>query len=960
MKLSSLASIVYCALFFLNACTSPSQKNKTDIPLYLPDDLEATLWAESPMFFNPTNIDIDAKGRVWVTEAVNYRNFNNDSTKFFHHPKGDRVMILEDTDKDGVADKAKVFVQDTSLVAPLGIAVIGNKVIVSCAPNLIVYTDENGDDVPDKKEILLTGFGGKDHDHSLHALFGGPDGNWYFNTGNAGPHIVTDKSGWILRAGSIYTGGTPYNKKNEGNMKSDDGRVWVGGLALGMHPDGTGLKVLGHNFRNAYELTMDSYGNMWQNDNDDEVAACRTSWLAEGGNAGYFSTDGTRTWQADQRPDEDIFTAHWHQQDPGVMPVGDRSGAGAPTGIVVNEGDALGEKYRGMLLSADAGRNVIFGYHPRQEQSGFLPGQRSNFITSLSSDNPMYVWNDSAANTHREKWFRPSDVAIGTDGAIYVADWYDPVVGGHQMKDTTGFGRIYRIAPKNKTLTAPAIDLSNISGQIDAFCNPAINVRYLAFEALKQRGETAIAPVKALLKNPNPYIQARAIWLLAQLSSKGITEAEALLKDSSDIIRTTAFRALRVAVTDIMPYAQTLQYDPSPLVRRELAVALRDIPFENSKPILVELLKQYDGNDKWYLNAVAAACADHEEELYPEIVQLISGGAAPDQWDTKMSNIAWELHPVAALSDLMMRAQNPSADTAERKKAITAIAFIKDKKAAEAMLSLSKSKLPDVAEFAAYWLAFRQGNDWYDLLNWDKVAVNTGYQRKLAAMKIKMRGMLDEHLALEARKRRAIEMARDSVGGQMLIGLAADHKLPEVLMTTVVEKIFNNPDLAVRVQAGKYFRQPGAQSSFSVKEVAALQANAADGKNIFSTYCSTCHRIGREGNDIGPELTTIGKKFDKTALLDAIINPSAAILLGYEPWLINTSDGVSYFGFIVSENKQSLTIKDVSGRQHNIATDKIVLRQKQEKSLMPEPAVAGLSMQQLADVAAYLQQGAKR
>ncbi len=176
-----------------------------DLKLYLPDDLEATIWAESPMFFNPTNMDVDAKGRIWVTEAVNYRNFNNDSSKFLHFDKGDRVMILEDTDHDGKADKSTVFVEDKDLVSPLGIAVIGNKTIVSCSPNLIIYTDENGDDKPDKKEIFLTGFGGKDHDHSLHSLVAGPDGKWYFNIGNAGPHIVEDKAGWNLRSGSIFT-----------------------------------------------------------------------------------------------------------------------------------------------------------------------------------------------------------------------------------------------------------------------------------------------------------------------------------------------------------------------------------------------------------------------------------------------------------------------------------------------------------------------------------------------------------------------------------------------------------------------------------------------------------------------------------------------------------------------------------------------------------------------------------
>ncbi|HTF28142.1 MAG TPA: PVC-type heme-binding CxxCH protein, partial [Flavitalea sp.] len=287
--------------------TAGSKTRSALTDLYLPENLEATLWAESPLFYNPTNMDVDIKGRMWITEAVNYRNYNNDSAKNLHHSAGDRVMILEDTNSDGKADVSKVFVQDKDLVSPVGIAVIGNKIIVSCSPNLIVYTDTDGDDHPDKKEIILNGFGGKDHDHSLHAVYAGPDGNWIFNTGNAGPHIVKDKKGWTLRSGSIYSGGSPYNLKNQGNLKSDDGKVWVGGLALRMKPDGTELKVMAHNFRNSYEVIPDSYGNLWQNDNDDQVVTCRTSWVMEGGNAGYFSTDGTRFWQADQRPGQDIF-----------------------------------------------------------------------------------------------------------------------------------------------------------------------------------------------------------------------------------------------------------------------------------------------------------------------------------------------------------------------------------------------------------------------------------------------------------------------------------------------------------------------------------------------------------------------------------------------------------------------------------------------------------------------------
>ena len=100
-------------------CRQGEVKNNTPL-LYLPDDLEVTLWAESPMFYNPTNMDIDSRGRVWITEAVNYRNYNNDSTKNLHHSRGDRVMILDDTDGDGKADDSKIFVQDKDLVSPLG------------------------------------------------------------------------------------------------------------------------------------------------------------------------------------------------------------------------------------------------------------------------------------------------------------------------------------------------------------------------------------------------------------------------------------------------------------------------------------------------------------------------------------------------------------------------------------------------------------------------------------------------------------------------------------------------------------------------------------------------------------------------------------------------------------------------------------------------------------------------
>ncbi len=949
-----IVAIFFIAIINFISCQTPSSKSESG--LFLPDDLEATLWAESPMLHNPTNMDIDYKGRVWVTEAVNYRNHSNDSAHFLHHPKGDRVLILEDTDHDGKADKSTVFVEDNDLISPVGIAVIGNKVIVSCSPNLIIYTDENGDDKADKKEIILTGFGGKDHDHSLHSVTAGPDGNWYFNTGNAGPHMVTDKSGWTLRSGSIYTGGSPYNDKNEGNRRSDDGKVWVGGLALRVNPDGSGLKVMGHNFRNSYEVIPDSYGNLWQNDNDDGVVTCRTTWLMEGGNAGFFSSDGTRYWQADQRPGQNIFTAQWHQDDPGVMPAGDRSGAGAPTGVAMYESDALGKNYRGMLLSADAGRNVIFGYHPSLSQSGYDLGVRQNFITSLSRDNEGYVWYDTIQNKQKDNWFRPADVSIGTDGAIFIADWYDPVVGGHQMNDSLGYGRIYRITPKNKKLVSPTLDFNSIQGQLEALKNPAVNVRNIAFEKLKHQGAAVIEPVKKLLHDENPFVRARAVWLLAQLGNEGKKEVENILTDKDEQIRATAFRSLRQGTQNMMPLASKLSTDPSAFVRREVAVALRDSSFKVKKEILLSLAAQYDGKDRWYLETLGSAMDADAESWYKEL--LISfypnQPISPLKWSKPMADFAWRLHPISAVKEIAERAVDKASSKEERMRMITALAFINDKTAANAMLNLTASSLEDVKEQSLYWLSFRQSNDWYKLLDWSKINVNTTYQRKLAKMKVKLQMLFDNRQSQQDHKSLSKEMALDSMGGQMLIGLMAENKLPASLMSVVTENIFNNPNLAVRVQAGKYVKRNGTDKIFSVNNIAKLPGDAVAGKTIFNNNCSSCHRVELIGNMIGPELTNIGKKFDKISLLDAIVNPSAAIVFGYEPWLVNTVEGESVFGFLVSENKQFIVIKDISGVQHVIAQNKISSKQKQQKSLMPEPITTGITEQNLADIAAYL------
>src|SRR5467141_1867083 len=151
------------------------------------EGLQASLFAAEPMLRNPTDMDIDERGRVWVTEGVNYRSTFQKWGVL--QPAGDRIVILEDTNGDGAADKETVFYQDPSINAALGICVLGNKVIVSDSPHVFVLTDTDGDDVADKREVLFTGISGFDHDHAVHAFVFGPDGKLYFNFGNEGKQL---------------------------------------------------------------------------------------------------------------------------------------------------------------------------------------------------------------------------------------------------------------------------------------------------------------------------------------------------------------------------------------------------------------------------------------------------------------------------------------------------------------------------------------------------------------------------------------------------------------------------------------------------------------------------------------------------------------------------------------------------------------------------------------------------
>ena len=615
------------------------------------DGLKAVLWAGTDLIHSPVAMDVDARGRVWVTEDLQHSGVKNASHA--------RIKILADSNNDGRADTVKVF-GPTFSSKPMGISVFDNVVVVSMAPNIHVYTDVNRDDVfdpnVDDEMIIAKGFHGRTHDHALHAVVPGPSGKWYVNHGNIGADL-TMADGRRIHSSSYYS----QNPASIGKL-SYDGRLYVGGFGIRMDADGGNAEVIFQNSRNTHAMAVTSFGDVLQADNDDPTHA-RAAWVMEFSNFGYACLEnGNRSWEdsakswekkvvtpeimdnayerhrkASLRRDE----GHWRQHFPGVTPPGNLWGPGAPTGDYFVEGDELGTAYRGRYLVCETVHRAVFSFRPKLNDAQ----------VELIDLDKVFFAADRKSTNRSTSGFLPTDVAANTDGSLFVSDWNSHVNG---RGGGNAEGAIYRLSRADeKRVQLPRIDFSAIAGLLAALKNPVPGVRWVAQDRLK----TTVGAVDALRgfvkKNAdNPYYRARAIFILAQLENrKGRAEVKSLLESPDEQERIVAFRALRFADREpILPYVIQLADDPSPAVRREALHALRNVKLEKMIAPLTRLIAGYDGKNRWYLEALGAVCDGRADEVYSRIVR--PSQSEPMKWNERQKNLAWRLRSKQALDDL--------------------------------------------------------------------------------------------------------------------------------------------------------------------------------------------------------------------------------------------------------------------------------------------------------------------
>lgn len=551
------------------------------------DGLKAELFAGEPLLLSPTNLDVDHLGRVWVCEVVNYRHFRN--TNNSPRETGDRILILEDSDGDGKADKTTVFYEGRDIDSAHGVCVLGNKAIVSAGSNVFLLTDEDGDSKADKKEVLFTGISGVQHDHGIHSFAFGPDGKLYFNFGNEGRQLL-DKEG------------KPVVDK-AGNVVNDKRQPYQMGMAFRCNLDGSELETIGWNFRNNWELCVDAFGTVWQSDNDDDGnRAVRINFVMEYGNYGYRDEMTGDTWKVPRTGMEaEVPDQHWHLNDPGVVPNLLQTGAGSPTGILIYEGRLLPKRYRGQLIHCDAGPNIVRGYSVKRDGAGYT----ASILPLLTGV--------------RDNWFRPSDVCVAPDGSLIVADWYDPGVGGHRMGDIQR-GRLFRVTPKDTAgYQVPPLDLESVDGAITALSSPNMATRYMAWTALESMDQSAVERALRVAyrgANKRRRVKARLLWALGKFSAKPSDAVTLGLKSKVPNLRAVAVRLSRQLDMDPIKTLEEHVEDKSPIVRREIAIALRHCDCADMPRLWARLAAQHDGKDRWYLEALGIAAEGRWEACY--------------------------------------------------------------------------------------------------------------------------------------------------------------------------------------------------------------------------------------------------------------------------------------------------------------------------------------------------------
>ncbi len=456
----------------------------------LAEGFEINLWAsevEMPIQ-SPAAMTFDSEGRLWLTCIPSQPHALPDKKPT------DSVVVLEDTDRDGVADKSSVFSQD--LYLPMGLAVAdgGRTVYVCDEPNLLKLTDTDGDLKADQSEIFLHGFGTEDNHHFISAFQWGPGGRLFFGQG-------------LFLNTQVET---PY-----GPVRAHEAAVFR------LDPRDQKLEVFGnYGWSNVWGIIFDDWGQ---------------GLVADASPAlNYYLSHTTSRFDYPKLGKYDDFIAK--RGGYSFTPSGRRPSCG-------NELLLSGhfpEEVRGWYVTNQMkGWHGVRWYRLKEEGSGYV------------ADQPR---GEEELLTTTDTTFRPVAQQIGPDGALYVLDYYNPIVGHttYNFRDPRYIkthGRVWRITAKDRPLVwQPKIRGATVGEQLDLLKDRGnYRWRYFARRELQERsaGEVLPALTKWVAATSDEHDLTEALWVSQGLNHHDLDLLKRLLRADSHQARTAAVRVLR-------------------------------------------------------------------------------------------------------------------------------------------------------------------------------------------------------------------------------------------------------------------------------------------------------------------------------------------------------------------------------------------------------------------------------
>ena len=491
----------------------------------LPDGYEINCFASEEMFpelANPIAMTFDASGRLWVAVSPTYPHL------IPGEEPADKLLVLEDTDRDGVADTRTVFAD--GLHIPTGFVLTADGAYVVSQPNLIHLRDLDGDLVSDEQTIVLHGFGSEDSHHSMSALTWGHDGAIYFNEGTFHhTQIETPLGPRRLQHGGVI------------RYKPDTEQVDI---------------VVSFPFANPWGHVIDRWGQ---------------SVISDASNG--YNYKMTHLMGAHAYPD-DIKGQGPYRNIRSFTPGGRRPSAGSE----FIRSTHLPEDVQGRFVTSQCiGFHGLRWYELEEAGSGWM---------TEPQDKELLQSTDTS--------FRPVSMQVGPDGAFYVLDWANPIVGHMQFnvrdpRRDHDHGRVWRITYPSRPLSEPPViadaSVDQLLQHLKAYEN---RTRSLARRVLQESDPDVVIPavdrwIEEIDENDpeREHHLVEALWIYQGLNHVDEVLLERVLSSDNPQARMAGMRVLRWWLDDLddpWPHLEKGVLDPHQGMRLETVVALGHLP----------------------------------------------------------------------------------------------------------------------------------------------------------------------------------------------------------------------------------------------------------------------------------------------------------------------------------------------------------------------------------------------